>query len=179
MSQEQTQLSTLSEQENLLIENLANGMNTRNAAIAAGYSEATANSTIYSKLRRPAFLARLGEAVKDLPDARVAIAKARLPLLARLESKAYEKMEDEPELVLKYGKFTEREYKLAGLLADAPAQQTTITVNVQSFMAQLWDKGSNEQNTRNVTVDASSHTLTGDDIGIASKGKEKRGKSPK
>lgn len=171
MASGETQLTTLSDQENLLIENLANGMNTRNAAIAAGYSEATANSTIYSKLRRPAFLARLGEAVKDLPDARIAIAKARLPLLARIEAKAYEKMEDDPELMLKYGKFTEREYKLAGLLSDAPQAQVNVTVNVASFAAQLLEHAHGPTDTRKRTIDVHSQTLPDRNTGIAGKGR--------
>jgi len=151
--------SPLDERELALIQNLSEGQCMRTAAINAGYSESTANGTIYSKMSSPAFVKRLSEAVQHMPDARIAIAKARIPRLVKIEEKAIQLLQDDPELALKYPKSVEREYKLAGLLSDAPQAQVNVTVNVASFAAQLLEHAHPGSNDSKRTVDVHPQTL--------------------
>ena len=147
---ETKELTEQEEREQRFIQNLALGMNIKEAALNAGYSKSTANSSVYQKFYSPNFLNKLQEYVKSIPEARAELAKVRLPKLFQLEDKFYQKCSKDPELYAKYSKISERDYKLAGLLKEEVKAQVIVPIQVA---VQLQNVLSEQQNVSQVDSD--------------------------
>ena len=112
------------------MEYLALGYTPTEAGLKAGYAESYAKTDIRRKLTSPNFIAKLQKFADKMPEARTTLAKLRLPMLYDLEEKFYQKCENDPVLLAKYGKVAERDYKLAGLLKEDVKAQILVPVNV-------------------------------------------------
>ncbi len=128
------------DKQELLIRNLCLGMNVTQAASQAGYSDSTAQSSVYQMIKQPKFQARLKEYVlaHNIID---------IPKVISLENKAIDALtlmfESDPDKAIdKLAKLSptfKRKLQDAGVSQSdqQPAQQTINVKNLQNFMVQV------------------------------------------
>ena len=120
------------ERQEKFVENIALGYGIREAALRAGYSKSSCRSYAYLLLQKPHVVEIMREYSKRIPEARQRLAAVRLLRVVKIEDKLLKKAEKDPELVAKYPKIVEREYKLAGLLNEE-TQQAQQIINVKEL----------------------------------------------
>jgi len=96
----------------------------------AGYSDVTANKSIYTIVKRPAFQTRLLEAYKGATV-------ATLPKVLQVRNKALGLYLDDPELAINKPKMLESIERVAGVLHDKPAGGLVINYGtIQQSLSQ-------------------------------------------
>lgn len=126
-------LPTPQDQEALFIHNLFIESSITQAALKAGYSESSAKSHIYTKLRQPKFQ----EKIRDY--ARTHELVNSVPTILRLEENALKYLEDKPEELPKFSALLKQKKQIAGLLSQdaAPAQPMISIGQVATLMLQV------------------------------------------
>lgn len=126
-------LPTTQDQEALFIHNLFIESSITQAALKAGYSESSAKSHIYTKLRQPKFQEKIRE------YARVHELVNSVPTILRLEENALKYLADKPAELPKFSALIKQKKQIAGLLSqDAVPQQPMISIgSVANLMLQV------------------------------------------
>ena len=111
--------------QDLLIRYLFTEPNTLQAAIKAGYAESTANSTIYTLIKKPEFQTRLRE---------YAIANDLLsvPQLQKIENSCLKLVEADPKQYPKFKEIFRQKKQIAGLL-EQDTQPRQPMINIRSI----------------------------------------------
>jgi phage terminase small subunit len=146
---------SIQDQESLFIRNLFTEPSITQAALSAGYSESSAKSHIYTKLRQPKFQERIRE------YARTHELINSVPTILRLEENALKYLADKPEQLPKFASILKQKKQIAGLLSQdvAPAQATISIGQVSNLMLNV------TQHTQDVVnaADNSAHIINVDD----------------
>ncbi len=135
------------DKQELLIRNICLGLSTKQAALDAGYSESTAESSIYQMIKKPNFQTRLREYIlaHNIID---------IPRVINLESRAIEAIEemfndDEPDKAIdKLSKLSatfKRKLQDAGLSEQDETRKTINISGVQNLMLQVHEGRMKEQ----------------------------------
>ena len=95
------------------------------AAHAAGYSNKSVTSHVYTLLKNPAFITKMREHA-------IANNLIALPTIARIEKKCLEIVEREPENYPKYKEIFRQTKQISGLLAQ-DTQPVQPTINIKSI----------------------------------------------
>ena len=139
-------------QEELFIRNLFIEPSITQAALNAGYSESSAKSHIYTKLRQPKFQEKIRDYARqhELIDS--------VPTILRLENQALKYLEDKPEELPKFASILKQKKQIAGLLSqDVAPQQATISIgavaNLMLNVSQV-DSGNNDNAPDNQGIEA-------------------------
>jgi phage terminase small subunit len=145
-------------QEELFIHNLFIEPSVTQAALKAGYSEYSAKSHIYAKLRNPKFQEKIRE------YARTHELIESVPTILRLENNALKWLADKPQELPKYAAILKQKKQIAGLLQQdsQPAQAMISIGQVANLMLNMSQVDSNSNAVNADIVQGSSITVDSD-----------------
>ena len=144
-------LPTTLDQEAAFIRNLFLFPSITQAALESGYSESSAKSHIYTKLRQPKFQEKIRE------YARTHELIESIPTILRLENNALKYLDGKPEELPKFAALIKQKKQIAGLLSqDSPVSQAMISIgqvaNLMLNVSQV-EPGNSDNVTDIITVD--------------------------